>query len=80
MIADYHALTTAITNQHGSISINQRLASDTLSMARLLIASGIDPKKMCIFVQSQVPAHCELTWIFSCLGPQFWLNTMIQYK
>ena len=35
---------------------------------------------MCLFVQSQVPQHTELTWIFSCLGPQHWLNTMIQFK
>jgi len=80
MIADYHALTTAISNNHGSLSISNTLANDTISMARVLIASGIDPHKMCLFVQSMVPAHCELTWIFSCLGPQFWLNTMIQYK
>ena len=49
-------------------------------MAKLLVSSGIEKEKMCLFIQSQVPQHAELTWILSCLGPEHWLNTMIQYK
>jgi tryptophanyl-tRNA synthetase len=80
MIADYHSLTTATIYEHSKISFNNSIGKDTLEMAKVLLASGVDPDKMCLFVQSQVPAHCELTWILSCLGPQHWLNTMIQYK
>jgi tryptophanyl-tRNA synthetase len=80
MIADYHALTTSLSSQHSSLSLASTLSADTISMARVLLASGVDTSRMCLFVQSQVPAHCELTWIFSCLGPMYWLNTMIQFK
>lgn len=80
MIADYHSLTTAFTYDHDNIKYNNNIRHDTVAMAKLLLSSGIDRKKMCLFVQSQVPQHAELTWIFSCIGPQHWLNTMIQYK
>lgn len=45
-----------------------------------MIASGVDISKVCLFVQSKISAHAELAWILSCLGPQHWLNTMIQFK
>lgn len=80
MVADYHSLTTALVYDHSKISFNSKIGQDTISMAKVLLASGVDTSKMCLFVQSQVSAHCELTWILSCLGPQHWLNTMIQYK
>ena len=80
MIADYHSLTTSIKNLHSKITFNDLIGEDTFTMAKILLASGVDPKKMCMFVQSQTSAHCELTWIFNCLVPQYWLNTMIQYK
>lgn len=48
--------------------------------AACLIASGIDHKKCIFFRQSDVKQHAELMWILSCITPQSWLNTMIQYK
>jgi tryptophanyl-tRNA synthetase len=80
MIADYHSLTTAFSYEHSTIKFNSQIGADTLEIAKVLLASGVDTSKMCLFVQSQVPAHLELTWILSCLGPQHWLNTMIQFK
>ena len=80
MIADYHSLTTNFTYDHSKINYNHSIGQNSFQMAKLLIAAGIDLNKMCLFIQSQVPAHCQLAWIFSCLGPQHWLNTMIQYK
>lgn len=80
MIADYHSLTTAFSYDHNNISYNSSIGKDTFEMAKILLSSGIDKEKMCLFVQSQVPQHSELTWIFSCIGPQHWLNTMIQFK
>jgi tryptophanyl-tRNA synthetase len=58
MIADFHSLTTSLAYEHSTISFNERIGADTLSMAKVLLASGVDPAKMCLFVQSQVPAHC----------------------
>ena len=80
MLADYHSLTTATSFDHGKTTFNFRIAEDTFEMARTLLASGVDPSKICLFAQSHVSAQMELTWILSCLGPQHWLNLMIQYK
>jgi tryptophanyl-tRNA synthetase len=80
MIADYHSLTTALSHEHSKMTFNERIGADTFEMAKVLLASGVDPKRMCVFVQSQNPAHCELAWIFSCIAPEHWLNNMIQYK
>lgn len=57
MIADYHSLTTAFTYEHSSVKFNTQIGKDTLEIAKILLASGVDPNKMCLFVQSQVPAH-----------------------
>jgi len=45
-----------------------------------LIASGIDPEKSVLFLQSQVPEHAELAWYFSTLTPVSFLERMTQYK
>lgn len=52
----------------------------TLRTAAMLLASGIDPKKSNLFIQSHVSAHTELMWILSCMTPLSWINTMPQYK
>ncbi len=44
------------------------------------LSAGLDPKKATIFIQSQVPAHAELTWIFNTLIPMGELERMTQYK
>jgi tryptophanyl-tRNA synthetase len=44
------------------------------------IAAGLDTKKSIIFNQSQVSAHAELGWIFSCVARLGWLNRMTQFK
>ncbi|MFQ5954895.1 MAG: tryptophan--tRNA ligase [Kiloniellales bacterium] len=49
-------------------------------VAAAFLAAGIDPKRSIIFNQSQVPAHAELTWIFSCVARLGWLNRMTQFK
>ena len=57
-----------------------RLAEDTLATAALYLACGIDPARSTVFVQSQVAAHAELTWLLNCLTPLNWLERMIQFK
>ncbi len=48
--------------------------------AGVLLACGIDPQKSLLFVQSQVSAHPELTWLLNCVTPIGWLERMTQYK
>lgn len=46
-----------------------------------MIGSGVKlDEKNVLFVQSLVKEHAELCWILGCMGPQHWLNMMIQFK
>ena len=56
------------------------LAQKTREVTAAFIASGIDPDKNTLFVQSQVPQHSQLAWIFSCIARMGWLNRMTQFK
>jgi tryptophanyl-tRNA synthetase len=71
-VVDLHA----ITAPHQP----QELAANTRSVAALYIACGIDPQISTIFVQSQISAHAELTWLLNCATPLNWLERMIQFK
>lgn len=50
------------------------------SVYALCMACGLDLKKSILFVQSQVPAHAELTWILSCFTMFGELSRMTQFK
>ncbi len=71
-IADYHSLSENYDPKQKSQQIFN-LACDYL-------AAGIDPEKSTIFVQSNVPACTELSWIFNTLTPVTELERMTQYK
>lgn len=49
-------------------------------VAALYIASGIDPDRSAVFVQSHVAAHSELAWILNCITPMGWMRRMTQFK
>lgn len=49
-------------------------------LAALYVAAGIDPEHSAVFVQSQIPGHVELAWIFTCVTPYGWLGRMTQFK
>jgi tryptophanyl-tRNA synthetase len=49
-------------------------------MFALLLAIGLDPDKSLLFVQSQVPAHAELSWLLSCHTQFGELSRMTQFK
>ncbi|MBU3759047.1 MAG: tryptophan--tRNA ligase [Candidatus Omnitrophica bacterium] len=73
MIADWHALTTEYES-HTQIADNvQEVVLDYL-------ASGLDPEKCVIFVQSEVPEHVELAMILSMITPLGWLERNPTYK
>lgn len=73
-VADLHALTMpeAIT----PVRLRE-LARET---AALYLACGIDPDKSVVFLQSDVPEHTYLAWVFICCTPVGWLEKMTQYK
>lgn len=56
-----------------------KLREYTLELAAVLLASGID-EDQALFVQSHVPAHAELAWIFESFTPIGWLERMTQFK
>ncbi|MEL7067526.1 MAG: tryptophan--tRNA ligase [Cyanobacteria bacterium J06581_3] len=71
-MADLHAITVP----HDP----KVLAETTLKVAATYIACGINPEQSTIFVQSQLPEHSELAWLFNCVTPLGWLERMIQFK
>lgn len=56
------------------------LRQRTLSSYAQLIASGIDPDRSAVFVQSHVREHAELMWVFSCLTGFGEAGRMTQFK
>jgi len=71
-----------VVNMH-SITVPQdpeALRKRTIELAALYLAIGLDPKKITLFIQSQVPAHAELAWILNCFSYMGELNRMTQFK
>jgi tryptophanyl-tRNA synthetase len=56
------------------------LEDQTLKTGANLLACGIDPTKAILFVQSDVPEHHELAWVFICIARMGELRRMIQFK
>ncbi|MCB1042041.1 MAG: tryptophan--tRNA ligase [Acidobacteria bacterium] len=71
-LANYHSLTT--------INDADTLRELTLDVARTYLALGLDPKRSLLFLQSDVPEVCELTWILSTLTPMGLLQRCVSYK
>ncbi len=71
-----------IVNQH-AITVPQDpkiLKENTRTLAALYIASGLDPDKITLFIQSEVPAHTELSWMLQSLTYIGELERMTQFK
>ena len=71
-IADLHAIT--VPQDKTALRKNIR------SLVALYLACGLDPNKVHIFIQSEVPAHAELGWVMQCNGYIGELERMTQYK
>ena len=71
-IADLHCLTVRREPKE--------LRARTLDLLALYIACGVDPNKSCLFVQSHVPAHAELTWVLNNITYPGELSRMTQFK
>jgi tryptophanyl-tRNA synthetase len=71
-IADYHSLT--------SIHDAKALRENVRDLAIDFLACGLDPTKCVFFRQSDVPEHCELSWILSTVTPMGLLERCHSYK
>jgi tryptophanyl-tRNA synthetase len=71
-VVDLHA----ITGKYEAGSLARR----TREMAVGLLAAGIDPERVTLFVQSHVPEHSELQWLFNTVTPIGELERMTQFK
>jgi tryptophanyl-tRNA synthetase len=71
-IVDYHAITVAYEPA--------QLRTRRRDMALSLLAAGIDPGVARLFVQSAVPEHTELAWIFNTITPLGELERQTQFK
>lgn len=71
-IVDQHAITVP--------QDPQELRANIRSLAALYIASGINPDKSTLFIQSEVPAHTELGWMMQTIGYMGELERMTQFK
>jgi tryptophanyl-tRNA synthetase len=71
-VVDYHAITLPYEPAD--------LRARTADMALSLLAAGLDPTKCTLFVQSMVPEHTELAWIFITLTPLGELERQTQFK
>lgn len=71
-IVDYHAITMPWEAEDLSRRVAEAVAWN--------LAVGVNPEKSTLFVQSHVPEHTELSWIFGCLTPLGSLERMTQYK
>ncbi|SEN15067.1 tryptophanyl-tRNA synthetase [Mesobacillus persicus] len=71
-----------IVDQHAITVPQDRLTlrQNTRSLAALYIASGIDPDKATLFIQSEVPAHAQAGWMLQCVAYIGELERMTQFK
>jgi tryptophanyl-tRNA synthetase len=71
-VVDLHAITLAYDPGE--------LRERTLEVAAILLACGLDPETCTVFVQSHVPEHTELAWLFNHLATFGELRRMTQFK
>jgi tryptophanyl-tRNA synthetase len=71
-IVDMHAITVPIDPA--------KLRAATLELVAWYLATGLDPAKASLFVQSHVIGHAELAWVLGCICPLGQLERMTQFK
>ena len=71
-VADMHAITVP--------QEKEALRKNIKSLVAIYLACGLNPEKVHIFIQSEVPAHAMLGWILECNGYIGELERMTQYK
>lgn len=71
-IVDQHAITSG--------GDPNEIPGNVLDLATSYLAVGLDPERAIIFVQSDVPEHTELAWLFNAVTPIGDLERMTQFK
>ena len=71
-VVDLHAITIEYDPSE--------MRSSSFELALGLFACGLEPEKTHLFIQSEVPGHAELTWIFNTITPLGELERMTQFK
>jgi tryptophanyl-tRNA synthetase len=71
-LVDLHSITVAYDPDE--------LRESTLSLAALLFASGLDPERSVLFVQSHNPDHAEAAWLLGSVTSFGELRRMTQFK
>ncbi len=71
-VVDLHAITVP----QDPVALRKK----TLEIAKIYLASGVDPKKATLFIQSHVSAHTELGWILNTIARIAELERMTQFK
>jgi tryptophanyl-tRNA synthetase len=71
-VVDYHAITVPYEADDLRTRRREMLVS--------LLAAGLDPSRATVFVQSMVPEHTELAWIFNTVTPLGELERQTQFK
>ncbi len=71
-IVNLHALTLPTTREG--------MIDNSINMANVLLASGIDPQRSILFLQSDVHQHTELCWLLGSVATFGELRRMTQFK
>jgi len=71
-VVDMHAITVP--------QDPEALRKKTIEVAKIYLASGIDPKKSAIFIQSHVSEHAELMWVLNTIARMSDMDKMTQFK
>lgn len=71
-VVDMHAITVP--------QDPETLRKKTIEVAKIYLASGIDPKKSSIFIQSHINEHAELMWVLNTLMQTNELSRLTQFK
>ena len=71
-IADLHAITT--------VQDKERLSQSIIDLVIDYLACGLDPEKIILFKQSDVPEVAELAWYFNCITTMPYLERATTYK
>lgn len=81
-LQDEHECFFCIVDQHAITAEFEpaSLPDQVFDLAVSFLAAGLDPERSTIFVQSDVPEHTELAWLFNTVAPVGHLERMTQYK
>lgn len=71
-VMDLHSLTVR--------QVPAEFRKNARSLYALYVAAGLDPEKNCIYYQSHVSAHAQLSWVLGCFTYMGELNRMTQFK